>query len=74
MHTVRAWGGGVCEVGDNCSPPDSGFHDAHLEESVNALSDSTPGLRLHDSCLCSHFTAACVFRTDRDSDFTGGSL
>lgn len=29
---VRVCVGGVCEAGDNHSPPDSGFYDARLEQ------------------------------------------
>lgn len=70
MHTVSvcakcvgSGGGGVCGAGDNHSPPDSGFYDTGLEQSVNVLSDSTPGLQPHNCCLCDHFTAVCLLKT-----------
>lgn len=31
-----------------------------LEQSVNVLWDTTPGLQPHNFCLCNHFTAVCV--------------
>lgn len=71
---VGGTGGSVCEVGDNHSSPDSGFYDAHLEQSVYVLADSTPGLQPLDTCLCNHFTAVRVLKTCHNTDFTDCSL